>query len=151
MAFVLPDRPASTVDECFSNVRDMLVCRFAFHLAEPADGRDDIASDGMASKDGLPKLRRISCGQQKAEILVEWIKGLIIDFGESGPMVLRCFGKARRDAGIFCDDRLHGPMFGCLHWQVQRLRTGQFLDPFAWVDELRADDESPEIAIEAAH
>lgn len=66
-------------------------------------------------------------------------------------MVFRCFRKARRDAVILCNDRLHGPMFGCFHRQVQRIRTGQFRDPFSWVDELRADDEGRKIAIETAH
>jgi hypothetical protein len=32
-------------------------------------------------------------------------------------------------------------MFGCFHRQVQGIRAGQFRDPLAWVDELRADDE----------
>ena len=42
-------------------------------------------------------------------------------------------------------------MFRCFHRQVQGIRAGQFRDPLAWVDELRADDEGRKIAVEAAH
>lgn len=108
-------------------------------------------SDGMTTKNRLPKPRRVSSSQQKAEVPIEDIKGLIIDPGEPGPVVFRCFGKASRDAVIFRNNGLYGPMLGRFHRQVQGIRTGQFREPFAWVDELRSDDESRKITIEAAH
>lgn len=64
----------------------------------------------MTSKDGPPKLRRVHCSQQKAEVPSEDIKGLIIDPGERGPVDFRCFGKARRDAVISRD---HTGPAGC--------------------------------------
>lgn len=51
----------SDIDECFGDLSSILAGRFPFCLAELADGRDDIASDGMTSKDGLPKLGRVPC------------------------------------------------------------------------------------------
>jgi len=146
----LRHKVGSDVDECFGDIGSILAGRFPFCLAELADGGDDISSNGMASKDGPPKLGRVSCSQQKAEVPIEDIKGLIIDPGEPGPVVFRCFGKACRDAVILCNDRLHGLMLGRFHRQVQGIRTGQLRDPFAWVDELRTDDERRKVAIETA-
>ena len=141
----------SDIDERFGDLGSILTGRFPFCLAELADGRDDIPSDGMTSKDGLPKLGCVPCSQQKAEVPIEGIKGLIIDPGKSGPMVFRRFGEACRYPVVFRNDGLDGSMLGCFHRQVQGIRASQLRDPLTRVDKPRADDESREIAVEAAH
>lgn len=54
----------SDIDECFGDLSSILAGRFPFCLAELADGRDDMASCGMTSKDGPPKLGRVRCSSK---------------------------------------------------------------------------------------
>jgi len=96
---------------------------WSFCLAELADWRNDIASDGMAANDGSPQLRRPPGSHQKADVPVHGIKGLIIDPGEPGPVVFRRFGEARRDAVIFRNDGLYGPMLGFTLPEMMRSST----------------------------
>ncbi|MHC2543269.1 hypothetical protein ACVINY_003981 [Sinorhizobium meliloti] len=75
---------ASDIDERLGDGSSILVGSWSFCLAELADWRNDVASDGMTANDGPPQLRREPGSHQKADVPVHGIKGLIIDLNRAG-------------------------------------------------------------------
>ncbi len=70
----------------------------------------------------LPKPRRVSCSQQKQRSNRD-IKSLDHRIRVTGAGGLSVFRKASRDAVIFRNNGLYGPMLGRFHRQVQGIRT----------------------------